>query len=271
MTWDEAFDARCAALAATAAACDAGAWRDLLVAVAPELERWAARHPTLRRWRLNGPDDARAVLVGVIERLSARDKAALAQFTAVRDRVEGEERPRGAEGSVPRPNRPRPRASDEAIDSSAKRGTTRRAPDPTFDRLARLDEAGDDEPAGTPFRAWLLTVARHAMYDHVRHRLGWTADVDRRALGTDAARLDDTPEPAARPPMTDWLTVRAQVDAVDAALQHLPADMAAAVRAWSEGADPAAIAATLGLPDAATARRLIRAGHARLRAALRDG
>jgi DNA-directed RNA polymerase specialized sigma24 family protein len=229
MIWDEAFDARVTALAADAAAGDAAAWRALLVAVAPELERWAARHPTLRRWRLTSPDDARAVLVGVIERLSARNKAALAEYTTRR--------------AQPPPV------------------------DPSFDRLARLDEASDDAPAPprTPTRAWLLTIARYAMYDHVRRRLGWSEHADRRALGTDAARLDDAPEPAARPPMTDWLTVRAQVQAVDAALGALPADMAAAVRAWSEGAEPDQIAASLGLPDAASARRLIRAGHARLR------
>jgi DNA-directed RNA polymerase specialized sigma24 family protein len=233
MHWDTAFDQHCERLVAAAAAGDTAAWQALIAAVAPELEHWAARHPTLRRWRLNGPDDTRAVLVRVIERLAARRRAALTAYTT--------------------------------------RSAARRESD-ELDRLTRLDELDEldpSEPAATPVRAWLKTVLRHALHDHVRQRLGWVQGMDRRAVGSDAARWSEQPEPGARPALTDWLTVRARMAEVDAAINALPDPMPQAVRLWAAGHEPDEIAAALHLPDAPAARRLVRAAHARLRGALR--
>lgn len=233
MAWDEPFDATCSAWAKTLSTGDpaarAVAWRRLLVAVSPEIERWAATHPTLRRWRLAGPDDAREVLVRVLERLAANHWASLGEYTARRART---------------------------------------VADPLA-RLAQLDAIDDDDaPAATPFRAWLRVVLSFAVHDHVRHRLGWTEGVDRRAIGSHAPRLSQAPEPGARPPVTDWITVKERMVAVDAAVDALPEPMRTAVRAWADGDDFATIAARIGGAED-EARRLVRAGHARLRGALR--
>jgi hypothetical protein len=230
MSWDPDIDARCHALAGRTAEGDLDAWRELLVAVSGPVEAWAARHPTLRRWRLNGPDDARAVLVRVIERMAANRYQALADYHA-----------RRALAAAPR---------DELA------------------RLARLDEV-EDEPPGTPFAAWLRTVFRFALLDHVHSRLGWADGGGRRGAGSDAERMSQVTEPGARPAMTDWLTVQQRMQAVEAELAGLPPEMAQAVRAWAEGLDFAEIAQTQGLADAGEARKRVRAGHARLRAALR--
>lgn len=235
MAWDESFDARCEGwaqvIAHGAPPARAEAWRDLLVAVSPEVERWAATHPTLRRWRLDGPDDAREVLVRVIERLAANHMASVVEYTA-------------------------------------RRGAAVLPADPLA-RLPRLDMMDEDAAPSTPFRAWMRVVLSFAVYDHVRHRLGWVQGTDRRSIGSNAPRLSQAPEPSARPPLTDWLTVQQRMVAVDAALDALPDPMRAAVRAWADGEDFAGIAQRLGLPDEGDARRLVRAGHARLRGALR--
>lgn len=142
------------------------------------------------------------------------------------------------------------------------------APPDALTRLARLDEV-EDEPPATPFAAWLRTVFRYALLDHVHHRLGWADGAGRRSVGSGAERMSQVTEPGARPPMTDWLTVQQRMQAVEAELAGLPPEMAEAVRAWADGLDFAEIARSQGLADAAEARKRVRAGHARLRAALR--
>jgi len=141
-------------------------------------------------------------------------------------------------------------------------------------RLARLDEEAeaeaDDEEAdqGTPLRAWLLRLVDFTSRDHVRRRLGWGSREgapSKRDLHTDAAPLDDHPEPAAHPAMTDRLTVAKLVAEVSAHIETFPADMRTAVTMWLDDADPAEIAATLELSDPSRAKALIRAGQARLR------
>ncbi|MCA9489893.1 MAG: hypothetical protein KC621_08215 [Myxococcales bacterium] len=238
MPWtseDESRAGRCALLVVRGETDEerASAWSELLVVVAPHVERWARRHPTLRRWRLDGPDDAREVLVRVIERLAARGRAAVGDFV--------ERRPP-----------PLPEGHEELA------------------RLVRFDELAADAPEATPFEAWLRVILRYAVHDHVRHRLGWVKGANRRALGSDAARIDDTPERGHRPPMTDWVTVRQQMAGVDRALEACPPPQPDAVRLWAEGHDFAEIAEALGLADGVEARRVVRAAQARLRTALRE-
>jgi DNA-directed RNA polymerase specialized sigma24 family protein len=237
--WSERFDRDCERLVARIVANDAThqargeAWRELLVAVAPHVEGWATRHPTLRRWGVGGPDDAREVLVGVIARLAADGWSNLHQFAARRGRV----------------------ADDDPVV-----------------RLARLDELDDDdasETGDTPVRAWLRTLLRFAVHDHLRRRLGWAHDADRRAVGSGAERLSQVSEPGVQPSMTDWLTVRERIAGVDRAIALLPPPQGEAVRLWSEDLGFGEIADRLGLADAAEARRVVRAGHARLRTELR--
>jgi DNA-directed RNA polymerase specialized sigma24 family protein len=235
MGWDERFDRDCEdtiARIVDAAAPPServAAWRALLVAIGPHVERWATNHPTLRRWGLSGPDDARALLVRVIERLAADGWSNLSRYAA--------------------------RRKDVAADPVA--------------RLARLDELDTDAGDDTPFQAWTRTLLRFAVHDHLRDRLGWADGADRRAVGSGAARLSQVSEPGARPPITDWLEVRQRIAAVDAAIAELPKPQADAVRLWSEDVGFAEIAARLGLVDAEAAKKAVRAGHARLRSALR--
>lgn len=236
MRWDEGFDRDCERVVARIV--DAGApmadrtaaWRELLVAVAPHVEHWATRHPTLRRWGLAGPDDARAVLVRVIERMAADGWSALARYGARRRLAEA---------------------------------------DPVA-RLARLDELdADDAGDDTPLQAWTRTLLRFAVHDHLRDRLGWTDGMDRRAVGSGADRLSQVSEPGAAAGITDWLAVQERIAAVEQAMARLPGPQGAAVRLWSEDHGFAEIAVRLGLPDAEAARRVVRAGHARLRHQLR--
>ena len=58
------------------------AWRSLMVRVAPRLERWARGNRLLKRCRLAGDDDARAVMVSVLERLAGNDYENLRQFVS---------------------------------------------------------------------------------------------------------------------------------------------------------------------------------------------
>jgi hypothetical protein len=230
MAWDVATDGRCAELAGRAADGDVSAWRELVVLTSGEIERWASRHPTLRRWGMNGADDTRAVLVRVLERMAANRYQALADYRSRR---------------LPQ------------------------APAGGMDRLARLDELEEEPEATTPFAAWLRVVVRYALLDHLHHRLGWGDGAGRRAVGSGAARWSQVSEPGTRPPITDWISVQQRMVAVDLALDQLPAEMAAAVRAWADGATFEEIAGAGSLEDSDAARRLVRAGHARLRGALR--
>ena len=57
-------------------------WRRLMALIAPHVEAWARGSRLLRRCRLAGEDDARAVMVAVLERLAAGDHANLRAFQA---------------------------------------------------------------------------------------------------------------------------------------------------------------------------------------------
>ncbi len=215
------------------------AWRTLMVKVAPRIEAWARGSRLLKRCRLAGDDDARAVMVAVLERLAANDYENLRMFLAHTD-----------------PSPPERDLVAEVI------------------RLAKLDadetdaDADRDTDQGTPLRAWVLRLVDFTSRDHVRKRLGWGSKdgaPSKRDLHTDAGMLEDHPEPAARPPMTDRLTVSALVAEVSEHIETFPAEMRTAVIMWLDDADPSEIAARLDLPDAARAKALIRAGQARLR------
>ena len=211
------------------------AWRELMVKIAPRLEGWARNNRLLKRCRLAGDDDARAVMVAVLERIAANDYQNLVGFLAHKELAA-----------------PEPDLVAEVI------------------RLGKLD---DDEPEidvdhGTPLRAWLLRLVDFTARDHVRRRLGWgqrDGSGSKRDLTTDAAPLDDHPEPAARPPMTDRLTVQKLVEEVSEHIDTFPAEMRTAVIMWLDDAEPAEISRKLDLGDPARAKALIRAGQARLR------
>ena len=102
----------------------------------------------------------------------------------------------------------------------------------------------------------------------MRKRLGWGARdgaPSKRDLHSDAAPLEDHPEQAQRPPMTDRLTVSKLVDEVSQHIATFPEEMRAAVTLWLDDVAPDEIAKRLALADAAKAKALIRAGQARLR------
>ncbi len=216
----------------------AGAWRGLMVHLAPHLEAWARASRLLRRCRLAGDDDARAVMVAVFERLAANDHANLRAFVA------------------------REAAAEAAADALLT----------DLERLGRLEEPDDVDAApaaeDAPVKAWLLRSLDYTAHDHVRRRFGW-ADRDdgpsKRDLGSDAVRLDAVDDAGARPPLTDRLTVSRLVAEVRAYMTTFPAPMQAALDLWLDDHGFAEIAAALSLADADAARALVRAGQARLR------
>jgi hypothetical protein len=242
--WDRSTEQRCTELVTEL--CDTGdetRWHLLLALVGPHIEGWAASSWVLRRWRLDGPDDARTVLVEVLGRLRKNGFANLHRF---KERAEPP-----AEGDP---------AQTEVIGRLA--------------RIATEPSETDTEPsapAAFRFRGWLLKLVSFAVKDHVRHRMGWAAvsgsreGGTKRDIGTDAPRLDNVAEAAERPPITDFLTVRGLLDEIDAFAETFPTDMRAALKLWTEETDYPIIADQLGLADAAAARKLVRAAHARLR------
>lgn len=215
-------------------------WRRLMALIAPHVEAWARGSRLLRRCRLAGEDDARAVMVAVLERLAADDHANLRAFLA-RERADAD-----AE-------------RDELVDELA--------------RLGRLeDEEEEEEPvdasADQPAKAWLIRLVDYVARDHVRRRFGWTQAGDgpsKRDLHSDALPLDTGADVGARPPMTDRLTVSQLVAEVRAYMASFPEAMQSALSLWLDDHGFDEIAAELALADAAKARALVRAGQARLR------
>jgi len=247
MDWDLAQEGACVRL--VAAVCDDAAprpereraWHELLRRIGPVIEGWAARSPILRQARLATPDDARAVLVAVLERLSADRFANLRLFGA---------------------RRPPPAGEPDALDALARLGD------------GDGDDDGDDRDDAvhtrTPLRAWLRTLTRYLERDHVRRRLGNGDGRGKRGVTTDAEPLPTSGVAGERPPITDALTVAAVVAEVRAYMATFPDPMRRALERWLDDADLDDIAAELGLADAARARALIRAGQARLRERFRD-
>lgn len=239
--WNQAFETETCAVVARVVEGGPGqpaAWRSLMVRIAPHIEAWAKASRVLRRCRLAGEDDCRAVMVDVLERLASSDYANLRTFMARRaTAVDG--------------------PADDLVAEVVK--------------LGKLDEDSDgerDASEGTPLRAWLLRLVDFSARDHVRRRLGWAAEPGeptKRDLHTDASPLDAGAEPGTRPPMTDRLTVSKLVAEVREHMASFPEDMRTALVLWMDDVDVAEIADRLRLGDAGRARALVRAGQARLR------
>jgi hypothetical protein len=270
--WDASFEA--AQRVQVAIVCDVtrraaerdAAWQQLVGAVAPYFERWARQNRTLRRCRLDGDDEARAVMVAVLARLARRDFDNLRQFLARQ------------------PPEPLDVEEAELVESLARLtgpdGDDAQAP--PAEVVATADDDGDVRSA-TPLRGWLVSLTRFAAKDHVKQRLGWNLAAagarvatevgpqrSKRDLSTDAERLDQVAEGGARPPVTDAMTMRAILVEIRGYLATLPAAMASALELWLDDHDFADIAVRVGLDDAAGARALVRAGQARLRGRFRD-
>ena len=251
--WDRELDEACAGLVQALLDAETEAerrrsWQALVVRIAPHIEGWASGSWLLRRWRLDGEDDARAVLVAVLDRLARDDHANLRRFA----------QRRGLAGP------------DRSPELDLVQRASRIAMSTGTDELAEeVDATADQGRGGTPFRAWLLTLVRFCANDHVRRRVGW-ADVGeggptKRDFGTDARSLTGAPERSERPPVTDALTIRAFVAEVEAFCEDFPVPMRLAFEGWIEGLDYEAIAARVEADDAAAARKLVRAAQARLR------
>lgn len=238
--WNHAFEQEVVALVQRIVdSRDQTAWRALMVKIAPRIEGWARGNRLLKRCRLSGDDDARAVMVSVLERLAGNDYENLKRFIAHTEPAEPE---------------------DDLVAEVIRLG---KLDDEGFDPDGELDA-----DTGTALRAWLLRLVDFTSRDHVRRRLGWGArdgEPNKRDLHSDAATLDDHPEPAARPPMTDRLTVSKLVAEVSDHIDTFPADMRSAVVMWLDDVEPAEIAKKLDLADPSKAKALIRAGQARLR------
>ncbi len=230
------------------------AWKELLLAIAPHVERWALRSGTLRRVRLTTEDDARAVLVALVARLAARDFDNLRQWLARQSSDD-----------------------EEGCETDAIERLVRLAADDarlaTDAPVADVDEAGSDD---TPLRGWLLRLLRFVIKDHVKHRLGWAspsedgAHASKRDLGTNAERLDDVTPAATRPPITDLVAMRRLMGEMMGFAQTFPAPMRAALDMWMKDATFEEIATQLGLEGPEAGRALARAAQARLRERFRD-
>lgn len=231
VAWDSARDKELTQLVERVIGGDRAAWRALMVATATQIEAWAKGNRVLRRCRLSGDDDTRAVMVDVLERLAADDHANLKKFVA-----------RAASDAVERD------LVDEVV------------------RLGRLDDNAEPEreDVATPLRAWLIRLVDFAARDHVRDRLGWGTAHDKRKVGSGAAPLSEAGDHGMRPPMTDKLSMSRFVGEVREYLATFPADMREAVMLWLDEVDVEDIGSRLNV-DAAKARALVRAGQARLR------
>lgn len=215
-------------------------WRDFMVLVAPHIEAWARGNRILRRCRLTGDDDARAVMVALLERLAAGDHAKLRAFLE-REATQVAER-------------------DELMDALAG--------------LARLDDDDEAEaddarqPIGWPAKTWLMHLVDEAVRAHVRRRFGWIDPDDGPSTGdldSTAVHLDTVPAVGARPPKTDRMTVSKLVLEVQAYLASLPEQTQSALALWLDDLGFDEIARRLALAGADEARQLVRAGQARMR------
>ncbi len=298
MAWDRTYEA--GQRARVAIVCDGArparerdtAWQQLISAIAPQIERWARDSRILRRCRLDGDDDVRAVMVAVLGRLAQRDFENLRRFLdhqpVAGDDVEEAE----LLEALARLARPDDDDDDADHDDGGDDGDHEDADDDADDRalvpgrgapVSTADTDGDDRTQ-TPLRGWLVALTRFVGKDHVKRRLGWSSVAaagaelaaeesrgrSKRDLTTDAAPLEHVPEAGARPPVTDAMTMRAILVEIRAYLRTLPPAMTAALELWLDDHDFGEIATELRLDDPGRARALVRAGQARLRDRFRD-
>jgi hypothetical protein len=148
--WDPVFDRTCQDLVvAICAQSDElsrnRAWQALITRTGTFIEDWARASSILRRCRLGGEDEARSILVAVLERLRQHDFQNLRGYLA----------------------RQAPSPAEDCEEAAVAE----------LARVARLcddeDDGAEDDARATPFRGWLLQLTHYAVRDHVRRRLGW--------------------------------------------------------------------------------------------------
>ena len=234
------------------------AWQSLLVAVAPHIETWAARQPSLRALRLTSEDELRAVLVRVVERLQRGQHESLRVFLERR-------------GETP---------------TNADRSRIETGDAELADRFAAVAMAAglcEDEPqcdvVATPLRAWIKGLVKYAALDHAVARLGRPRSVqtpsdtrvaDKRLVNSGAERFCDGDAGSMRPEITDLLTLKRIAGEVRGFIaERLPAEQQRALQLRLDDRSYAEIAAELSLSSASIAEQLVRAAKERLRAEFR--
>ena len=279
--WTAAFDAELRALAEQVVEgkgpARLRAWQQLLQQTAPHVERWASGHRVLRAVRLTSEDEARAVLVRVVERLQRGQHENLRAFLS-RGSVEA----RVVRGAVDEETQAIERFAafatlDEEPPDSAT-ATAWMAP-PGLEAAPSAPPPAEDDLTQTPLRAWLKGLTDYAVGDHAVARLGrrtsWhtpsdTQLNDKRQVNSDAKPFSETDAGAFRPAITDLLTLREIVSEVSRFMEEsVPENQRRALQLRLDDASYAEIALDLGLSRPAEAERLVRAAKERLRVAFR--
>lgn len=258
--WDSDFESRCVVLLREVLAQEGSvggeAWRALLTAVGPHVEEWAARSRVLRTFGLTTEDEPRAVLLRVVERMHAANHANLRSFVADLGR----------------------RISTRPADEDGLAGFVRLA-EALDETMSPETTSAQDDVARTPFRGWLRGLVDFAIADHARARLGRsprTPDSDagsptKRDVNSNAKRFSIGDEGAARPPITDDLTLRQVAGQIMAfARDQLPDQQRVALQLRLDDSSYSQIVAALGLTNEQAAVELVRAAKERLRARFRS-
>lgn len=132
------------------------------------------------------------------------------------------------------------------------------------DVFLRLWQRADQfDPERGSFAAWFMTIARHCVFDQLKHRRS------RVAVGEAIDELlERTPDPAVGLDERVWLAERRAT--VLAAVRELPAEQRRAlVLAYFGGLSQAAISEALGVP-LGTVKKRLRLGLDKLRASLSE-
>jgi DNA-directed RNA polymerase specialized sigma24 family protein len=234
------------------------AWQSLLVAVAPHIETWAARQPSLRALRLTSEDELRAVLVRVVERLQRGQHESLRVFLEERGEAPATlERIRIETGDADLAHR--------------------------FSAVALAAGLTEDEPqddvVSTPLRAWIKGLVKYAALDHAVARLGRpqraqtpsdTQVLDKRLVNSGAKRFSEGDAGSMRPEITDLLTLKRVAGEIHEFIaERLPAEQQRALQLRLDDRSYVEIAAELSLSSASIAEQLVRAAKERLRAEFR--
>jgi RNA polymerase sigma-70 factor (ECF subfamily) len=129
--------------------------------------------------------------------------------------------------------------------------------------LKLWQRAGQFDPARGSFTAWLMTIARHRVFDQLKGRRSAVAV----AVAIDGL-LENVPDPGLEPEERVSLAERRAT--VLAAVRQLPAEQRRAlVLAYFGGMSQSAISELLGVP-LGTVKKRLRLGLAKLRASLSE-
>ena len=276
--WTAAFDAQLRALAEEVVRGSGPdklrAWQQLLQRTAPYVERWAASHRVLRAVRLTSEDEARAVLVRVVERLQRGQHENLRAFVS-RSSTEARELRGAADEETQAVERFAAFATLDEEEPPGGAAAWLAPPD-----AESASEPAEDDTTSTPLRAWLKGLTDFAVRDHAVARLGrrtsWhtpsdTQVNDKRQVNSDAKRFSEADEGCHRPPITDLLTLREIVSEVSRFMEaNVPEDQRRALQLRLDDASYSEIAQDLGLARPAEAEALVRAAKERLRVAFRN-